>query len=232
MSDPLDSLSIKSWAEDDRPREKLLAKGKTALSDAELIAILIGSGTPKVTAVDLAKQILNAVGNNLNELARLSVEDLKKFKGIGEAKAIAIITALELGRRRREADILDRKKIGSSKDVFELMQPVLADLGHEEFHVVFLSNSNRIINRKAISSGGITGTVADVRMIMKEAIDQRATAIILCHNHPSGTTKPSQADIQLTKKVKEAGQILDVKVLDHIIVTLKEYYSFADEGML
>ena len=232
MSDPLDSLSIKSWAEDDRPREKLLAKGKTALSDAELIAILIGSGTPKVTAVDLAKQILNAVGNNLNELARLSVEDLKKFKGIGEAKAIAIITALELGRRRREADILDRKKIGSSKDVFELMQPVLADLGHEEFHVVFLSNSNRIINRKAISSGGITGTVADVRMIMKEAIDQRATAIILCHNHPSGTTKPSQADIQLTKKVKGAGQILDVKVLDHIIVTLKEYYSFADEGML
>lgn len=232
MSDPLDSLSIKSWAEDDRPREKLLAKGKTALSDAELIAILIGSGTPNVTAVDLAKQILNAVGNNLNELARLSVQDLKKFKGIGEAKAISIITALELGRRRREADILDRKKIGSSKDVFELMQPVLADLGHEEFHVVFLSNSNRIINRKAISSGGITGTVADVRMIMKEAIDQRATAIILCHNHPSGTTKPSQADIQLTKKVKEAGQILDVKVLDHIIVTLKEYYSFADEGML
>lgn len=232
MSDPHDSLSIKSWAEDDRPREKLLAKGKTALSDAELIAILIGSGTPKITAVDLAKQILNAVGNNLNELARLSVEDLKKFKGIGEAKAISIITALELGRRRREADILDRKKIGSSKDVFELMQPVLADLGHEEFHVVFLSNSNRILNRKAISSGGITGTVADVRMIMKEAIDQRATAIILCHNHPSGTTKPSQADIQLTKKVKEAGQILDVKVLDHIIVTLKEYYSFADEGML
>ncbi len=232
MSDPANNFSIKSWAEDDRPREKLLAKGEIALSNAELIAILIGSGTQKVTAVDLAKQILNAVGNNLNELARLSIKDLREFKGIGEAKAISIITALELGRRRRKADILDRRKIGSSKDVFELMQPVLADLGHEEFHVVFLSNSNRIISRKAISSGGITGTVADVRMIMKQAIDQRATAMILCHNHPSGTTRPSQADIHLTKKVKEAGEILDVKVLDHIIVTLKDYYSFADEGML
>ena len=232
MSEVNQFFSIKSWAEDDRPREKLLAKGRAALSDAELIAILVGSGTAKVSAVDLAKQILNAVGSNLNELARLSVEDLKKFKGIGEAKAISIITALELGRRRREADILDRKKITSSDDVFQLMQPVLADLGHEEFHIVLLSNSNRIIGRKAISSGGMTGTVADVRMIMKEAIDLRATAIILCHNHPSGNARPSHADMQLTKKVKEAGQILDVKVLDHVIVTLKDYYSFADKGML
>jgi len=232
MTDPNNSFSIKSWAEDDRPREKLLAKGKSALSDAELIAILIGSGTPKITAVDLSKQILSAVNNNLNELARLSVNDLTQFKGIGEAKAISIITALELGNRRREAEIWDRKKITSSRDAFELVQPTLGDLGHEEFHVIYLSNSNRILSRKAISSGGITGTVADVRIIMKQAIDQQATAIILCHNHPSGTIKPSQADILLTKKVKQAGEILDVKVLDHIIVTLKDYYSFADEGML
>ena len=232
MTDSNHSFSIKSWAEDDRPREKLLSKGKAALSDAELIAILIGSGTPKISAVDLSKQILNAINNNLNELARMTVKDLMKFKGIGEAKAISIITALELGRRRREADILERKKITSSRDAFELMQPALGDLGHEEFHVIYLSNSNRILTKKQVSSGGMTGTVADVRMIMKQAIDQQATAIILCHNHPSGAIKPSQADIGLTKKVKEAGEILDVKVLDHIIVTLKDYYSFADEGML
>jgi DNA repair protein RadC len=225
-------FSIKSWAEDDRPREKLLAKGKTALSDAELIAILIGSGTPKISAVDLSKEILQKVQNNLNELARCSVQDLMRHKGIGEAKAISIITALELGRRRREAEILDRKKIASSSDIFELMQPHLGDLGHEEFHVIFLSNSNKILKRERISSGGITGTVADVRLIMKSALEQSATAIVLCHNHPSGTIKPSQADIVLTNKVKSAGEILDIKVLDHIIVTLKEYYSFADEGML
>ncbi len=225
-------FSIKQWAEDDRPREKLLNKGRTALSDAELIAILIGSGTPKISAVDLSKQILQAVGNNLNELARCSVKDLMQHKGIGEAKAISIITALELGRRRRESEVLDKKKISSSSDVFNLMQPQLGDLGHEEFHVVFLSNSNKILKRERISSGGITGTVADVRIIMKEAINQNATAIVLCHNHPSGTLKPSQADITLTKKVKNAGEILDIKVLDHIIVTTKSYYSFADEGML
>ena len=225
-------FSIKSWAEDDRPREKLLAKGRTALSDAELIAILIGSGTPKISAVDLSKEILKAVNNNLNELARCTVQDLMKHKGIGEAKAISIITALELGRRRREAEALDRKKISSSNDAFELMQPKIGDIGHEEFHVIFLSNHNKILGTKQISSGGITGTVADVRMIMNSAITQGATAIILCHNHPSGNKSPSEADIKLTRKVSDAGGILDVKVLDHIIVTLKDYYSFADEGML
>ncbi len=225
-------FSIKSWAEDDRPREKLLSKGRAALSDAELIAILIGSGTPKMSAVELSKEILNAVENNLNELAKCSVHELMVHKGIGEAKAISIITALELGRRRREADILDRKKIDSSSDIFELMQPQLADLGHEEFHVILLSNNNKIIRKVCISTGGITGTVADVRLIMKSAISENATAMALCHNHPSGIVKPSQADISLTKKVKAAGEILDIKVVDHVIITLKEYYSFADEGML
>lgn len=233
MTDPNQNyLGIKAWAEDDRPREKLLAKGRTALSDAELVAILIGSGTPKISAVDLSKQILQTVGNNLNELARCSVQDLMQHKGIGEAKAISIITALELGRRRREAEVLERPKISCSKDLFELLQPQLGDLGHEEFHVVYLSNSNKIIKKHRISVGGITGTVADVRVIMKEAIDCRSTAIVLCHNHPSGTLRPSQADISLTKKVKNAGEILDIKVLDHIIVAHQDYYSFADEGML
>lgn len=233
MTEPIPkSQSIKSWAEDDRPREKLLAKGIAALSDAELIAILIGSGTQKLTAVDVAKEILNGVHNNLNELARLSVKDLMKVKGIGEAKAISIVTALELGKRRRVADILDRKKISGSSDIFELMYPELGDLGHEEFHVIYLSNHNKVLHRERISQGGITGTVADVRLIMKGAIDNKATAIVLCHNHPSGKNKPSQADIALTRKVKQAGEILDVNVLDHVIIALKEYYSFADEGML
>lgn len=232
MSDSQNNSSIKSWAEDDRPREKLLAKGKVALSDAELIAILIGSGTPKVSAVDLAKEIIASVQHNLNELARLSVKDLMRFKGIGEAKAISIVTAMELGNRRRIAEVLDRKKITSSRDVVELMQAELGDIGHEEFHVIYLSNSNKIIKKDAISRGGITGTVADVRLIMKGALDAGATSIILCHNHPSGNKQPSQADISLTKKVKHAGEIMDIKVLDHIIITLKDYYSFADDGML
>lgn len=232
MSDFQSNSTIKSWAEDDRPREKLLAKGKSALSDAELIAILIGSGTPKVSAVDLAKEIIASVHNNLNELARLSVKDLMRFKGIGEAKAISIVTAMELGNRRRMAEVLDRKKITSSSDVVELMQAELGDIGHEEFHVIYLSNSNKIIKKDAISRGGITGTVADVRLIMKGALDAGATSIILCHNHPSGNKQPSQADISLTKKVKHAGEIMDIKVLDHIIITLKDYYSFADDGML
>jgi DNA repair protein RadC len=232
MSDSNTNQSIKFWAEDDRPREKLLAKGKAALSDAELIAILIGSGTPQVSAVDLAKEIVGSVQHNLNELARLSVKDLTRFKGIGEAKAISIVTAMELGNRRRVAEVLDRKKITSSSDVVELMQPILGDMGHEEFHVIYLSNNNKILRKEAISRGGITGTVADIRLILKGALDGGATSIILCHNHPSGNKQPSQADISLTKKVKQAGEIMDIKVLDHIIITLKDYYSFADQGML
>lgn len=233
MSDAnTNSFSIKTWAEDDRPREKLLQKGRAALSDAELIAILIGSGTPKVSAVDLAKEILAASHHNLNELAAKSVKELIKFKGIGEAKAISIVTAMELGNRRQIAEIMQRKRISSSSDVAKLMQPEIGDLGHEEFHVIYLSNSNKILHKEARSSGGITGTIADIRLILKGALLQGAVGIIICHNHPSGNTKPSQADINLTKKVKEAAEIMDIKLLDHVIITADKHYSFADEGML
>ena len=232
MSEPNQHASIKTWAEDDRPREKLIAKGKIALSDSELIAILISTGTRELSAVDLAKQILQSVNNNLNQLGRLNVKELCKFKGIGEAKAISIITALELGKRRRETESTQLKKIDSSTDAFNILQPYLGDLHHEEFWVLFLSNANKVLKKEQLSVGGLTGTVADVRRIYKSALEQNATAIVIAHNHPSGTLRPSQADKQLTRKVKEGGQILDIKLLDHIIVTEKNYYSFADEGML
>lgn len=226
------SFSIKSWAEDDRPREKLLSKGKMSLSDAELIAILIGSGNRTESAVDLSKRILQSVNNNLSELGRLTVNDLTKFKGIGEAKAISIITALEVGRRRRESEAMQKAVITSSKDVYELMQPVLGELGHEEFWVLYLSNSNKVLSKQNISKGGITGTVVDSRIVFKYALEQLATSIVLCHNHPSGNLNPSDADIRLTKKIKEAGNVMDIKVLDHLIITEKEYYSFMDKGIL
>lgn len=232
MSEPNQSSSIKMWAEDDRPREKLMGKGKIALSDSELIAILIGSGTRDVTAVDLAKQILQSANNNLNQLGRLNVKQLCKFKGIGEAKAISIITALELGKRRKETEGFQKPKISSSKDAFTILQPFIGDLHHEEFWVLFLSNANKVLKKEQLSIGGMTGTVADVRKIYKSALEESATAIIIAHNHPSGTLRPSQADIQLTKKVKDGGNILDIKLLDHLIVTEKSYYSFADEGTL
>ena len=232
MSEPNQNISIKSWAEDDRPREKLMAKGKIALSDSELIAILIGSGTREVTAVDLAKQILQSVDNNLNQLGRLNAKELCKFKGIGEAKAISIITALELGKRRRESEGTQKPKISSSNDAFQILQPFIGDLHHEEFWVLFLSNANKVLKKEQLSIGGMTGTVADVRKIYKSALEQSATAIIIAHNHPSGTLRPSQADMQLTRKVKEGGNILDIKLLDHLIITEKNYYSFADEGTL
>jgi DNA repair protein RadC len=226
------SFSIKNWAESDRPREKLLQKGETSLSDAELIAILIGSGNSSESAVQLAKRILAASENKLNALGKLSVKQLMKFKGIGEAKAIAIIAALELGRRRRAEEALVRKKIDSSSASFELMQPVIGDLHHEEFWVVYLNNSSKIIQKSQLSKGGIAGTVVDVRIVMKNALECGATAIILAHNHPSGTLKPSQQDKELTQKLKKAGNSLDIKLLDHLIVTQKSYFSFADEGML
>ncbi len=223
---------IKSWAEDDRPREKLILKGKAALSDAELIAILIGSGSRNETAVDLAKRILASVQNNLNELGRLSVNDLTQFKGIGEAKAISIITALELGKRRRHEEAVERKKVESSQHVFDVMQPIIGDLPHEEFWVLFLNNHNKIMVKSCISKGAINGTLADVRIILREAIGHQATAIILAHNHPSGNQKPSLADQKITKKIKEAGTIMDISVLDHIIVCEQSFFSFADEGLL
>lgn len=226
------SLIIKSWAESDRPREKLLLKGKAALSDAELIAILIGSGTPKSTAVDVAKSVLAAVNNDLNALARLSVAELQKQKGIGVAKAIAIVSALELGRRRKEGPAMLKTKITSSQDIFDYIQPHLLDLPHEEFWIILLNRANEVIRKMPVSSGGVAGTVADPKIIFKQAIDHLASAIILVHNHPSGNVKPSAADVALTRNMKQAGAWLDLPILDHIIFGQSCYYSFADEGAL
>jgi len=226
------NLSIKNWAEDDRPREKLLQKGKLSLSDSELIAILIGSGSKNETAVELSKRILSSTKNNLSELGKLSIGQLCKFKGIGPAKAVSIVAALELGRRRRLEEALEQKKISSSQSIFEIMQPVIGELPHEEFWIIYLNNSNKVIEQFQISKGGITGTLVDVRITLKKALEVGAVSIILVHNHPSGNLKASEADKQLTKKLQTAAESLDIKVLDHIIVTEKSYLSFADEGML
>jgi len=222
---------IRSWAEEDRPREKLLQKGSHVLSDAELIAILIGSGVPGESAVDVAKTILKSVDNNLNELGKLSVKDLQRFKGIGEAKAISIVAALELAKRRRVAEVKEKEKIAGSKDVYEYFHH-LADLRSEEFWVMYLNRANKIITAQKISQGGITGTVADTRLIFKNALDHFACSIVLCHNHPSGNLAPSNEDKSLTQKIKQSGQLLDINVLDHLIISDTGYYSFADEGIL
>jgi len=222
---------ITNWSEDDKPREKLMLKGKSVLSDSELIAILIGSGSRNESAVDLSKRILASVNHNLNALGKLSIAQLMNFKGIGEAKAISIIAAMELGRRRRNEDVVELTKVSSSKVVFEVMQPIIGELPHEEFWVLFLNNSNKILFKTQLSKGGMTGTMVDVRIVFKIAFEQNATAIILTHNHPSGKLQASDADIQITKKIKTAGQQLDIPVLDHIIITETGYYSFADEGI-
>ena len=226
------NLTIKSWALDDRPREKLVSKGKSSLSDAELIAILIGSGNREESAVALSKRILQSVGNNLNKLARLSVEELQVFKGIGEAKAISIITALELGKRRQFEDVLENPKITSSNSAFKIMQPVIGDLQHEEFWVLYLNNANKVLAKHQISKGGLTATLVDVRLLCKRALELSAIGMIVCHNHPSGKLQPSKSDIEITKKIKQAGNTLDIKLLDHLIITEKTYFSFADEGLL
>lgn len=223
--------SIKSWAEDDRPREKLLLKGKRSLSDAELIAILIGSGSRELSAVDLSKQILASVNNNLNELSKLTIEELMQFRGIGEAKAISIASALELGRRRPTEDT-SVSHIKTSRDAFEWMKHLFLDLQHEEFWILLLSRSNKPLEKYLVSKGGVTGTIADTRIIFKKAILAQASSIILFHNHPSGNLKPSGADIQLTRKLTETGRIVDITVVDHIIIADGDYYSFADEGKL
>lgn len=226
------NLKIKEWALEDRPREKLLKRGINSLSDAELIAILIGSGTQNESAVDLSKKLLKTVDNNLNELGKLGIPDLTKLKGIGEAKAITIIAALELGRRRKISEILDKKKITQSKDVFDLFQPIIGDLPHEEFWILLLNRSNNIMERIKISQGGVSGTVIDVKIILKYAIEKLASSIILCHNHPSGNRMPSKADDSITQKLKTGCEFLDVAVLDHIIIANTLYYSYADEGKL
>lgn len=225
-------LNIKSWSPEDRPREKLLLKGTSALSDAELVAILIGSGTPKLSAVELSKKILLQGNNNLNELARLSVKDLMKIKGIGEAKSITIVAALELGRRRREQDAEEKPKITSSKDAYDLLKGDMMDLPKEEFWVLLLNRANRVAKKKRVSEGGVSGTVADPKIIYKMALEELASGIIVAHNHPSGNLQASQSDLDLTKKLKEAGKFLEIQLLDHIIIANQKYLSFADEGMM
>lgn len=226
------NLTIKEWSVEDRPREKLLSKGMQSLSDAELMAIILGSGTRDESAVELARRILASVGNNLNELGKQDIKALTRHKGIGEAKAISIIATLELGRRRKLAETVDRATIASSNDIYQIFHPILADLPHEEFWVVFLNRSNKVLDKTRISQGGLSGTVTDVRLILKLALDKLASAIILCHNHPSGNDKPSEADVGITRKIKDASQIMDITVLDHLIVCDGHYYSFADNGNL
>jgi len=225
-------MIIKEWNEDDRPREKLFLKGRSALSEAELLAILIGSGNRKDSALGLSRKVLSGSGSNLAVLSQISYTDLMKVRGIGKAKAAIIISALELGRRRKGQNSLKKMKLSSSGSVFELMQPLIGELEHEEFWILLLNNANKLKFKWRLSMGGITATLVDVRLIYKKALEQGATSIILCHNHPSGNLKPSQSDIILTKKVIHGGGILDIKVLDHIIVTECDYYSFADDGKL
>ena len=225
-------LTIKSWAEEDRPREKLILKGKSALSEAELIAILLGSGNKRQSAVELAQHILNHCQNNLASLAKLSIKDLQKFNGIGEAKAISVVAALELGRRRKESEPIKKVKINSSKDAFELLNGDLVDLQHEEFWIILLKRNNEVIRKEMLSKGGISGTVVDPKIIFKRALEESASALILAHNHPSGNLTASKEDIQLTDKLKEAGKSLDIPVLDHLIITDQAYFSFADQGLL
>ncbi len=228
----MEDSNLKAWAEADRPREKLMNQGRNALSDSELLAILIRSGTKKETAVELSRRILNSVSNDLMQLSRLSIGDLKKFKGMGEVKAITVMAALELGRRRRSAEAVQLVKVTSSKTVAEVFTPLLSDLNHEEFWVLLLNRANNIIGKHQISKGGLAGTVVDSKVIFKLALDASASSIIMCHNHPSGNHKPSDADLSLTKRIVEAGKVLDISVLDHLIIAGELYYSFADEGKM
>ena len=232
MDKPSKSLTIKSWSIDDRPREKLMKFGKRSLSNAELVAILIGSGNRTETAVDLSKRILASLNNDLSAFGKVSVPELMNFKGIGEAKAISIITAMELGRRQLVSKDIVPASIAGSRDVFVLMKPLIGDLNHEEFWVVFLNNSNKIVYKTQLSKGGLTGTLVDTRLLFKQAIGLLATGIILCHNHPSGKVTPSESDKILTRKIVAGGTTLDIKVLDHVIITENMYFSFADEGLL
>lgn len=226
------SLKITEWALEDRPREKSIEKGMSSLSDAELLAILINSGTKNKSAVDLGRELLGKVNNNLNTLGKLSIAELKTLQGIGTARAVTISAALELGRRRKNAEAPEVPQIKCSKDVADIFQPLLSDLPHEEFWILFLNRSNKVISRMKLSQGGVSGTVTDVRMVMKRAIECLASGIIVCHNHPSGNLNPSDADTKITQKIKDAGTLMDIQLLDHLIITDREYYSFADNGLL
>jgi DNA repair protein RadC len=226
------NLTIKNWAEEDRPREKLLLKGKSILSNAELIAILIGSGTKTMSAVDIGMAILAEFDNDLNKIARLTVAELMKFNGIGEARAITIVSALELGRRRKDTDHKKNMRITCAKETYDFIAPDLLDLRHEEFWVIFLKRNNEVIKKEKISAGGVAGTVVDRKIIFNKALECLASYMILVHNHPSGNLKPSNEDIQITKQLKEAGKLMDIPVVDHLIFTDASYFSFADESMI
>ncbi len=226
------SLKITDWAVEDRPREKLIRKGTSTLSDAELLAILISSGIKQKSALDLARELLGIVNNNLNSLGKLTIADLRKLNGIGPARAVTIAAALELGRRRKLAEVEDVTQIKCSKNVADIFGPILSDLVHEEFWILFLNRSNKVINRMKLSQGGISGTVTDVRIVMKKAIEYLASGIIVCHNHPSGNLNPSDSDSKITQKIKEAGILMDIQLLDHIIIADKDYFSFADNGLI
>ncbi len=233
MSDSPLYQSIKEWSIDDRPREKMLAKGRQSLTDSELLAIILGSGSIGESAVDLSKRILRDHNNNLNELGKITIKDLvKKYKGVGEAKAINIIAALELGRRRQDTDPLQRSTIKSSKDAFNILYPLVADLPHEEFWILLCNRANKVIHSLSIGRGGVASVVVDVKIILKSALEHLASSIVLCHNHPSGNLKPSNEDIKITKRLQEAGALLDIAVIDHLIIGDMHYYSFADEGIL
>lgn len=231
--DPKEKLSIKSWAEEDRPREKLLLKGKKQLTDAELLAIILGSGNRDESALGLAKRILQAYAADLNELGRSSIRELtERFNGVGEAKAISIIAALELGQRRKLLSLQNRPLISSSKEAYLALAPLLMDLDTEEFWILLLNQANRMIGREKISSGGLAITSVDSRVVFKKALESNATSIVLCHNHPSGNLRPSQADLDLTQRMRKAGEQLEILVQDHLIVSEAGYYSFADEGII
>ncbi|HPW89222.1 MAG TPA: DNA repair protein RadC [Kaistella chaponensis] len=225
-------MSIKFLAEDDRPREKFLLKGKNSLSDAELLAIIMGSGNREDSAVELGRKILDSVQNNWHNLSLLQISDLMKFKGIGEAKAISIATALEIGRRKASQEVPEKIQISSSSDLFKVLHPFLGDLQTEEFWAVFLNQSNRIVGKSRLSAGGINQSVVDVRILFKTALENLATGVVIAHNHPSGNLKPSQEDLKITKQISEAGKILNIQMLDHLIITQNSYLSFADENLL
>ncbi len=225
-------LSIPEWSKEDRPRERMLARGAKAMSDVELVAILIRSGTPTESALDLARIILHKAGNDLHKLASLGITELMRINGVGEAKAMSIIAALELGQRRRDSGVVDRPLIASSQSAYEELRALVADLPHEEFWLLLLDRGNRLLDRCRVSQGGMHGTVADPKQIFREALDRRASSVILCHNHPSGQLRPSSEDIALTKKLVEGGRFLDIQVQDHLIVAATGYYSFADNGQL
>ena len=232
MEEYQNKISIKSWAEEDRPREKLSAQGRRALTDAELIAILIGSGSRTESAVELSKRILHHYDNDLNKLGKAGISELCKFKGIGEAKAISIIAALEVGRRRGDTEVKVLDEVKSSRDGYNIMRRHLMDLNHEEFWIMLIGRSSKVIAKELVSKGGLSGTVADPKIIFHMALQHQASAIIMVHNHPSGNLKPSRDDLMLTKKIADAGRMLDINVLDHLIITDSGYFSFGDEGLL